>query len=128
MLERCYICFDLTDTYYINNNCNCKIYCHESCLNLLCSFRKCIICKKIIYLSYDSYLISFINLNNSLYNIIYNIFIKDSIIYYSDIEIFFKIYFCLLTSFVISFPLLLLFFFKKYLYKYNNCSFIKFYI
>ena len=42
----CYICLENTETYYKSNSCNCKIYCHEKCIDSIITYNRCIICKK----------------------------------------------------------------------------------
>ena len=45
-MDYCYICLEKTSIYYLSKECDCKIYCHEECLQQILKLENCIICKK----------------------------------------------------------------------------------
>lgn len=115
--DNCYICLEKTDTYFQNNLCFCKIYCHEHCFNKIYYFNKCIICKKNIF--NKNYSLS-LNILLFFYYKIINFLVNFTIIkFYSKLELFINIFFTFILS-IILFSL-----FSVFIYLFNYFSFNK---
>ena len=125
----CYICLENTEIYYKSNLCNCKIYCHEKCMEKIITYNKCIICKKINNIHYINninyyrLLINIIILLDNKYYILISKFIKNIlletqlyIIFLTFIYILFLIPFLLFVS---GTYLINKFFYKNIYKKYN---------
>jgi hypothetical protein len=125
----CYICLENTKTYYKSNSCNCKIYCHEKCIDNIITYNKCIICKKttnIHYINNINYYHLFINiimLLNNKYYIFISKFIKNILLetpLYTFFLTFIYILFLIpIFLFVVGTYLINKFFYKNIYKKYD---------
>ncbi len=105
-MDKCYICLENTSIYFKNNNCNCLIYCHEKCFDIIKNHNTCILCRKKNNVDLDDIVYKIMNKTLLLrfINLIYNNFIFNYLI-----TIRTYIHFGLFTIYSILASLLLIF-------------------